>query len=140
MVEKGKQIRAGVFPPPPFRAMPERKHFILQELLSNSIHQICHTTNILYTSIPPSPHWHTYQTKHLVELHSIQTNIRSIYFKSYFCVVGHGRFSECRSTQGCDDSESCAEDFTRYLASQFYCAVPDPRTVVMSTYTRPINL
>ena len=32
MVEKkGKQIRAGVPPPPSFRAMPERKHFFSQE-------------------------------------------------------------------------------------------------------------
>ena len=28
--KKGQKIRAGV-PPPPFRAMPERKHFFLQE-------------------------------------------------------------------------------------------------------------
>ena len=32
MVEKqGQKIRAGVSPPPPFRAMPERKHFFLRE-------------------------------------------------------------------------------------------------------------
>ena len=33
MMKKGQQIRARPSPPPPFRAMPERKHF-LQEVFS----------------------------------------------------------------------------------------------------------
>ena len=31
LVKKGKKIWAGVPPPPPFRAMPKRKHFFFRE-------------------------------------------------------------------------------------------------------------
>ena len=63
MVEKqGQKIRAGVSPPPPpFRAMPKRKHFFFREGFPNSTDSMP-LSNSNYNSIRPLRNYNSPQS------------------------------------------------------------------------------